>query len=175
MKIALAASALCMISVTLAAPMTGTTATQVKSAISTLGGRIVACSDPALNAPQFLATCAKAPLTAATFQKRWAALVAKTFPGSTLIRDWKMDDDPAYKGAFSRVYKVNSGSLLVYYQPSGNSGLLSFVFDPPKGATAQKFRSCAEARAAGFSNMQRGQPGYSASLDRDNDGVACDK
>jgi hypothetical protein len=38
-----------------------------------------------------------------------------------------------------------------------------------------KFRSCKAAKAAGYSNMRRGQPGYSANLDRDNDGIACDK
>lgn len=37
------------------------------------------------------------------------------------------------------------------------------------------FRSCKEARAAGYSHMRRGEPGYSPHLDRDNDGVACDK
>ena len=38
-----------------------------------------------------------------------------------------------------------------------------------------KFRSCKEARAAGYSNMKRGEPGYSKNLDRDNDGIACEK
>lgn len=37
------------------------------------------------------------------------------------------------------------------------------------------FRSCKEARAAGYSHMRRGEPGYSPHLDRDNDGIACDK
>jgi hypothetical protein len=37
------------------------------------------------------------------------------------------------------------------------------------------FKSCKEALRAGYSHMRRGQPGYSSNLDRDNDGVACDK
>ena len=37
------------------------------------------------------------------------------------------------------------------------------------------FSSCKEARAAGYSHMRRGEPGYSPHLDRDNDGIACDK
>jgi len=45
--------------------------------------------------------------------------------------------------------------------------------DPPSGGL--NFRSCAEAKKAGFSNMRRGTPGYSANLDRDGDGIACDK
>ena len=37
------------------------------------------------------------------------------------------------------------------------------------------FRSCKEARAAGYSHMRRGEPGYSPHLDGDGDGIACDK
>lgn len=37
------------------------------------------------------------------------------------------------------------------------------------------FGSCKEARAAGYSHMRRGEPGYSPHLDRDGDGIACDK
>ena len=40
---------------------------------------------------------------------------------------------------------------------------------------ARKFSSCAAARKAGFTHMRRGQAGYSKTLDRDGDGVACDK
>lgn len=40
---------------------------------------------------------------------------------------------------------------------------------------ARKFGSCAAARRAGYTHMRRGQAGYSKSLDRDGDGVACDK
>jgi Excalibur calcium-binding domain len=39
----------------------------------------------------------------------------------------------------------------------------------------RRFRSCEEARKAGFTHMRRGQAGYSKGLDRDGDGVACDK
>lgn len=36
------------------------------------------------------------------------------------------------------------------------------------------FGSCKEARAAGYSNMRQGEPGYSPNLDRDGDGIACE-
>ncbi len=39
----------------------------------------------------------------------------------------------------------------------------------------RKFGSCKAARKAGYTHMRRGQPGYSTNLDRDGDGVACDK
>jgi Excalibur calcium-binding domain/Protein of unknown function (DUF732) len=37
------------------------------------------------------------------------------------------------------------------------------------------FKSCAAAKAAGAAPMRRGEPGYRAGLDRDDDGIACDK
>ncbi len=37
------------------------------------------------------------------------------------------------------------------------------------------FSSCKEAKAAGHYNLREGQPGYSSKLDRDGDGVACEK
>ena len=40
---------------------------------------------------------------------------------------------------------------------------------------SRKFRSCEAARKAGYTHMRRGQAGYSKGLDRDGDGVACDK
>jgi Excalibur calcium-binding domain len=39
----------------------------------------------------------------------------------------------------------------------------------------RRFSSCKAARKAGYTHMRRGQPGYSGNLDRDGDGVACDK
>nr|WP_260929120.1 thermonuclease family protein [Novosphingobium sp. 9] len=36
------------------------------------------------------------------------------------------------------------------------------------------FRSCREARAAGYAMMRRGEPGYRVGLDGDLDGIACE-
>ncbi|KJK50398.1 calcium-binding protein [Lentzea aerocolonigenes] len=44
---------------------------------------------------------------------------------------------------------------------------------PPPPAAAY-YANCAAARAAGAAPLYRGQPGYRAALDRDNDGVACE-
>ena len=41
-------------------------------------------------------------------------------------------------------------------------------------STTVKFKSCKAAKAAGYSDMKRGEPGYSPNLDRDNDGIACE-
>ncbi len=39
---------------------------------------------------------------------------------------------------------------------------------------APYYRNCDAARAAGVAPLHRGQPGYAAHLDRDNDGIACE-
>lgn len=36
------------------------------------------------------------------------------------------------------------------------------------------YPNCAAARAAGAAPLRRGEPGYSSTLDRDNDGIACE-
>lgn len=45
----------------------------------------------------------------------------------------------------------------------------------PAAPSELNFSSCKEARAAGYSHMRRGEPGYAPHLDRDGDGIACDK
>ncbi|MFT3897583.1 MAG: excalibur calcium-binding domain-containing protein [Thermomonas sp.] len=44
----------------------------------------------------------------------------------------------------------------------------------PKQHNERVFRNCSEARAAGAAPVRRGDPGYGAHLDRDNDGVGCE-
>ena len=41
-------------------------------------------------------------------------------------------------------------------------------------STTVYFKSCKEARAAGYSDIKKGEPGYSSKLDRDGDGIACE-
>ena len=36
------------------------------------------------------------------------------------------------------------------------------------------YRYCSDARRAGAAPIRRGEPGYSAHLDRDGDGIACE-
>jgi len=37
------------------------------------------------------------------------------------------------------------------------------------------YANCSEARAAGAAPIRRGEPGYRSALDRDNDGIACER
>lgn len=41
-------------------------------------------------------------------------------------------------------------------------------------ATTPYYANCAAARAAGVAPLRRGEPGYRAKLDRDQDGIACE-
>ncbi len=45
----------------------------------------------------------------------------------------------------------------------------------PKASPSVYYKNCAKVRAAGAAPLYRGEPGYSAKLDKDGDGVACDK
>ena len=48
------------------------------------------------------------------------------------------------------------------------------VAPPQVAPSSTTYANCAQARAAGVAPLHRGQPGYSAKLDRDGDGVACE-
>lgn len=59
-----------------------------------------------------------------------------------------------------------------------NKGASPALPSPPPAsppAVIRPYRSCAEARAAGATPLRSGQPGYSTALDRDRDGVACER
>ncbi|MEW1812361.1 excalibur calcium-binding domain-containing protein [Pseudarthrobacter phenanthrenivorans] len=45
----------------------------------------------------------------------------------------------------------------------------------PAPAPAAYYANCSAAKAAGAAPLYRGQPGYSSALDRDGDGVACER
>ncbi|HFO0448044.1 TPA: excalibur calcium-binding domain-containing protein, partial [Bacillus paranthracis] len=47
---------------------------------------------------------------------------------------------------------------------------------PASGNTSSAYyKNCAAVRAAGKAPLYKGQPGYASHLDRDGDGVACEK
>lgn len=45
---------------------------------------------------------------------------------------------------------------------------------PARPVPGRAYANCAEARAAGAAPVRRGDPGYGAHLDRDNDGTGCE-
>ncbi|MEO8366217.1 MAG: excalibur calcium-binding domain-containing protein [Pseudoxanthomonas sp.] len=56
----------------------------------------------------------------------------------------------------------------------GNSFAPSRAAPPHRQSRPRPFRNCTEARAAGAAPVHRGDPGYGAQLDRDNDGIGCE-
>lgn len=50
----------------------------------------------------------------------------------------------------------------------------SFAPARSAGLSGSSYANCTAARAAGAAPVRRGQPGYGAHLDRDNDGVGCE-
>ena len=44
----------------------------------------------------------------------------------------------------------------------------------PSSGPGASYANCSAARAAGVTPPHRGEPGYSAKLDRDGDGIACE-
>ncbi len=47
--------------------------------------------------------------------------------------------------------------------------------DNDSSGGAVYYKNCGQARAAGAAPIKRGEPGYRSELDRDNDGIACEK
>jgi Excalibur calcium-binding domain len=71
-----------------------------------------------------------------------------------------------------------AAAMAVFATPVMSQGTIKanpndYVIKPDE-KTDVHFRNCTEARAAGYSRMRAGQPGYARHLDRDNDDIACE-
>lgn len=64
-------------------------------------------------------------------------------------------------------HRVGGGS-----RKGGSGGAQGLRSAPSTGGA---FRNCAAARAAGAAPVRRGDPGYGPHLDRDGDGVGCER
>ena len=62
----------------------------------------------------------------------------------------------------------------IFKNESGNLASFSLIFKTVLAEENIHFSSCKEAWANGYSDIHEGEPGYSAKLDRDHDGVACE-
>ena len=79
--------------------------------------------------------------------------------------------EEAAAAARARQQQINAQQQTTRPQPTPRQAAPA----PQPSPQGPHFRSCKEARAAGYSHMRRGEPGYSPHLDGDNDGIACDK
>lgn len=71
----------------------------------------------------------------------------------------------------TRVVLAGAALLLVL----GSVGMFTNTTEAKSKSKSVYFRNCTAAKNAGYSNIQRGQPGYRRALDRDNDGIACER
>lgn len=109
------------------------------------------------------------------------------------LRDFSMDYVPAEEAAKARSLGIWSSEFQMPrdYRASDptiaaqNEALLadrkrrereaaSQRSSPARSQSSVYYRNCAEARAAGVTPIYRGEPGYGAHMDGDNDGIACE-
>jgi len=58
---------------------------------------------------------------------------------------------------------------------NGSSRPQGLISSPPAQRSGGAYANCAAARAAGAAPVRRGDPGYGPHLDRDGDGVGCER
>ncbi|MBT2467047.1 excalibur calcium-binding domain-containing protein [Streptomyces sp. ISL-66] len=120
------------------------------------------------------AVCFQTPAAATPVAPDTAVELSLTAPGTPC---------PAQAGAALRPGKTPGPAKTPIPSKAPTSGPSSVPVSPkpkssPTPAPGPKdvtYKNCAEAKAAGAAPIHRGQPGYGKHLDRDNDGIACDK
>jgi hypothetical protein len=70
---------------------------------------------------------------------------------------------------------VTSPKPAAEVSPTSSQSSTQPTMTPAPVSPAVTYTSCAEVRAAGKAPLHRGDPGYSRELDRNGDGVACDR
>ena len=70
-------------------------------------------------------------------------------------------------GSAARSNSARSNSAPAAAVPQG-------LYTAPTTNGTLRFANCSQARAADVAPIRRGEPGYAAHLDRDDDGVACE-
>jgi hypothetical protein len=78
-------------------------------------------------------------------------------------------------GAGERSGRTAGGGRAHNAAPTGPQAGGRGTTAPEEGEDGVVYRNCGQARRAGAAPLHRGEPGYSAELDRDGDGVACAK
>ena len=123
---------------------------ELSTQISTLTSERDSCKSQLDNAKQ------------ASQNSQRSSAVTQTFGGSGTAGDSGTSSGAGASGASG----ASGGS-----DSSGGSG---YGTDRSSGGSAY-YPNCKAARAAGAAPLYRGQPGYRPGLDRDNDGVACER
>lgn len=131
-------------------------------------GALIGATSDAQSAPAVTRTVAAAPLPTVTQTAPGSEPVVMTAPPETSTAP----APPPVTVPAPTVY-VDAPPAPAPAPPAAGSG--SSGSGGSSGGGAAYYANCTEARAAGAAPMYRGEPGYRSGLDRDGDGIACDK
>ena len=99
-----------------------------------------------------------------------SALASYSFVGNVMAHGGRTDKHGCHTNRKTGDYHCH-GSSVTRPQQEYQSLLPSKQSAP---SNHRMYSNCDEARAAGAAPVRRGDPGYGAHLDRDNDGVGCE-
>ena len=104
-------------------------------------------------------------------------LVLSAVAGNAWAHGGGLNKDGCHNDRKSGGYHCHRGSSAApaeqRYLPANQLAPAGYAA-PSQPRSGRAFANCDEARAAGAAPVRRGQPGYGAHLDRDNDGVGCE-
>lgn len=95
---------------------------------------------------------------------RYLVLVSCSFQGQNLS-EWLISQNLAARGSVDK-FRLPE---VIYFSPSFVN-----VGTPVGSATSVFYADCSAVKRAGIAQLVRGDAGYRAALDSDNDGVACE-
>ncbi|MET9853358.1 excalibur calcium-binding domain-containing protein [Streptomyces sp. NPDC006450] len=110
--------------------------------------------------------CFQTPAAGAPLPPGSAAEISLTGPGTPC---------PAQAGAALRPVGTPTPTRTPVAGATGKPKPPASSPTPAPAPDDVSYKNCTEAKAAGAAPIRRGQPGYGKHLDRDDDGIACDK
>ncbi|MNQ72107.1 Excalibur calcium-binding domain protein [compost metagenome] len=99
-----------------------------------------------------------------------AATAALAMPTSVFAHPGGLNSEGCHNNRKTGDYHCHRGG-----QAAGSSRPQGLLNSSPPRRSGGPFANCSEARAAGAAPVRRGDPGYGPHLDRDGDGVGCER
>lgn len=85
------------------------------------------------------------------------------------------DTAKSFAAEFERMWKDSKGFQTITPQIAQPENQQPSKEDKSNESTSVTYKNCTEVKAAGKAPLRKGDAGYSSKLDRDGDGVACEK
>lgn len=131
-------------------------------AVSAKSNRTKSDKDPAKWLPRASYQC--------TYAKNWIAVKYR----------WGMTVDNQERTKLNSIIKSRCKNKIITLPKKASVKTTATNTSASKPSTTKPpstvyYKNCSEAKAAGVTPLYRGQPGYGKHLDRDGDGVACEK